>query len=137
MDVEGKGNGKSFTRVDPIKEELPLQEFIEKFSKQFKEYSRHIVVSWFLTNTKNQIQKLSSARENILFVTSDFAENVTVIRKYELADQYFHRIEILLFGAVVSYITPGNEEQDPQLHQRSYMVSSDYRYETCVCLYPM
>ena len=92
-------------------------------------------------------------RSLVLFVTTDFAENILVIRKHELADQYFHRIEILLFGAVVSFVVKapceeeekdresvgggifcqagdcGNdfEDQSLALHQRSYMVSSDYR----------
>ena len=64
-----------------------------------------------------------------MFITSDFAENVLVIRKYELADQFFHRIEILLFGAVASFVKAGEEgDQEPTLHQSSYMVSSDYRF---------
>ena len=57
--METYGKGKSYTRVEPVKKELQLQEFIEKFKQQFKEYSRHIVISWFLSNTKTKIQKPS------------------------------------------------------------------------------
>ena len=133
--METYGKGKSYTRVEPVKKELQLQEFIEKFKQQFKEYSRHIVISWFLSNTKTEIQKPSRLRETILFVTSDFAENVVVIRKYELAEQYFHRIEILLFGAVVSYVIPRGENQKSKIHHRSYMVSWDYRYVNLIAKY--
>ena len=59
---------------------------------------------------------------------TDFAENILVVRKHELADQFFHRIEILLFGAVASYVMlDENNDQEPTLHKSSYMVYSDYR----------
>ena len=96
----------------------------------------------------------------VLFFTTDFAENILLIRKHELADQYFHRIEILLFGAVVSFVVVlpvgeeaggggagvqeegGVEESSERqrddhglgLHQRSYMVSSDFRWLCCFAL---
>ena len=96
------------------------------FEQLFQEFSSHIIPSWFLTNTKQELQKCCSSRATTLFITSDFAENVVVVRKYEVSDQYFHRVEILLWGAVASYVvTESNEEL--VLRQESYMVSSDYR----------
>ena len=75
---------------------------------------------------KHELQKCRDSRASTLFITSDFAENILIVRKYELSDQYFHCIEILLYGAVASYVkTEGLGE--PVLHQSSYMVSSDYR----------
>ena len=94
----------------------------------------------------------------VLFFKTDSAENILVIRKHELADQYFHRIEILLFGAVVSFVVmlPVGEEEGGGgagvqegggveesverqwdghglgLHQTSYMVSSDFRWLCCL-----
>ena len=60
--------------------------------------------SWFLSNTKTELITPKESRRKILFITSDFAENVLIVRKYELADQYFHHIEILLFGGVASFV---------------------------------
>ena len=42
----------------------------------------------------------------------DCTENILVIRKQELSEQYFHRVEILLFGAVVSFMVkvPSGED---------------------------
>ena len=95
---------------------------------------------------KMELIKASPRRDKTLFVTSDFAENIVLVRKHELAEQYYHRVEILLFGAVISFTQDGlpgaleelkgavhNEEDyeaqmpDLQLHQSSYLVSSDYR----------
>ena len=73
-------------------------------------------------------------RSQSIFIVSDFAENVTVVRKKEVADQYFHRPEILLFGAVSSVVLPPEPEQgaavsqaDLKLHSSSHLVSSDFR----------
>ena len=62
-----------------------------------------------------------------MFCTTDFAENVVAHRKYELAEQHFHKIEILLFGAVLSFVEK-DENEEMTMHQYSYMISSDYRY---------
>ena len=62
-----------------------------------------------------------------MFCTTDFAENIVAHRKYELAEQHFHKIEILLFGAVVSIIKE-NDDGKMIMHLYSYMISSDYRY---------
>ena len=113
--------------MEPVHTSLTIPEFREKFSILFQQFSRHIVPSWFLTNTKLELQKCCSGRASTLFITTDFAENVVVVRKYELSDQYFHRVEILLWGAVTSYmVTSGDGE--PSICQFSYMVSSDYRF---------
>ena len=101
-------------------------EFRAKFSKVFEEFSRHIVQSWFLSNTKHEIMRPLLRRLCLMFSTTDFAENVVAHRKYELADQYFHKIEILLFGAVVSFVAV-DENGDLKMEQYSFMISSDYR----------
>ena len=124
--METYGKGKAFTRVESICTELSIPQFMASFEQLFQEFSSHIIPSWFLTNTKQELQKCCSSRATTLFITSDFAENVVVVRKYEVSDQYFHRVEILLWGAVASYVvTESNEEL--VLRQESYMVSSDYR----------
>ena len=75
-----------------------------------------------------ELQKCCIERSENLFITSDFAENVQVIRKHELSDQFFHRIEILLFGAVTSMVEKLEEGSDELVpFQSSYMVCSDYR----------
>ena len=113
--------------MDPVETELSVNEFKNMFSKTFPVFSHHIVSSWYLTNVKLELQKPLASRSSILFITTDFAENVLIVRKHELSDQYFHRIEILLFGAVASFVTT-MEMNDPVLKQYSYLVSSDYRY---------
>ena len=112
--------------MDPVPSKLSVQRFKEKFSKTFVGFCHHIVPSWYLSNVKLELQKPLASRSSLLFVTTDFAENILIVRKRELADQYFHRIEILLWGGVASFVkTDGTE--DPVLHQSSYMVTSDYR----------
>ena len=112
--------------IAPVPSYHTIPEFRVKFEMLFHEYSSHIVPSWFLTNTKLELQKCRSSRATTLFLTSDFAENVLIVRKYKLSDQYFKRPEVLLWGAVVSYVEITSEDE-PVLHQSSYMVSSDYK----------
>ena len=51
-----------------------------------------------------------------MFCTTDFVENIVAQRKYELAEQHFHKIEILLFGAVLSIIEE-NDKGEMIMHQ--------------------
>ena len=69
-----------------------------------------------------------------MFCTTDFAENIVAHRKYELAEQHFHKTEILLFGAVVSFVEE-NDNKEMTLHQYSYIISSDYRYFSAILNY--
>ena len=72
-------------------------------------------MAWFLTNTKVEMMRPLPRRSLSLICTTDFAENILVIRKRELSEQYFHRVEILLFGAVVSFaanISSGGDHKE-------------------------
>ena len=124
--METYGKGKAYTRVEPIHADLSIPQLRASFEQLFQEFSSHIIPSWFLTNTKLELQKCCSSRATTLFITTDFAENVVVVRKYEVSDQYFHRVEILLWGAVASYVVT-RSDGELVLIQESYMVSSDYR----------
>ena len=107
--------------------EYVFEEYRKKFAEVIQEFSRHIIPAWYLSNTKREIMRPLQRRLSLMFCTTDFAENIVAHRKYELAEQHFHKIEILLFGAVVSIIEE-NDEGEMIMHQYSYMISSDYRY---------
>ena len=126
MNVETYGKGVPYNRTEPVITEYNLVDFRNKFSVLFHDFSCHIVPSWFLTNTKNELMKPLPRRLAILFSITDFAENVVIDWKYELAEQHFHKREILLFGAVVSFAV-ADMNGHIHLEQYSYMVSSDYR----------
>ena len=144
--METYGKGKDYSRVKKVESIYCFAIYRANFAVQFKEFSRHIVPAWFLSNMKMELIKASPRRKETLFVTSDFAENIVLVRKHELAEQYYHCVEILLFGAVISFTEDGPigvregvegalhnegdyEAQMPihQLHQSSYLVSSDYQ----------
>ena len=106
-----------------------ISEYKTMFAEQFNVFARHIIPSWHLTNTKMEIMRPLERRQSIMFVVSDFAENVNVIHKHELLEQYFHRAEILLFGSIISFLIKPEEGAagDYKLYTVSYMVSSDYK----------
>ena len=91
VEVETYGKGKEYTRIEPVKTQLSLDDFKQRFKELFREYSHHIVISWYLANCKLELQLCRPSRSKTMFIVSDFAENVVVVRKYELSDQYFHR----------------------------------------------
>ena len=110
--METHGKGKPFTRVEPVVTSLVWEDFITKFVVIFNDFAPHIIVAWFLTNSKVEMMRPLPRRSLSLICTTDFAENILVIRKRELSEQYFHRVEILLFGAVVSFVVkvPSGED---------------------------
>ena len=61
-------------------------------------------MAWFLTNSKVEMMRPLPSRSFSIICTTAIVENILVIRKRELSEQYFHRVEILLFGAVVSFV---------------------------------
>ena len=129
--METHGKGKDFTRIEASPSSVTFTQFREMFSSQFSEFSCHVVVSWFLNNTKAEMSKPLERRQHTVVINSDFAQNVTVDRKYKLADQYFHKPEILVFGGVASVVLPpAHSPTAPTraLHLSSHIVSSDYRY---------
>ena len=126
MSVDTYGKGVPYNRIEPVTTEHSLIDFKIKFGALFHEFSRHLVPSWFLSNTKNEIMKPLSRRLSVLFSVTDFAENVVIDWKYELSEQHFHKREILLFGAVLSFAVVDTNGHI-NLQHYSYMVSSDYR----------
>ena len=76
-------------------------------------------------------------KEKNLGIVMDFAQNILVIHKHEVAEQYFHRAEILLFGWIASFLVPSSNVtatkiinvggSEVQLYKSSHLVSSDYR----------
>ena len=73
-----------------------------------------------------EIMRPLPRRLGLLFTVSDFAENVVALNKYELAEQHYHKTEILLFGVVFS-LAETDDKGEVVLHLHSIMVSSDYR----------
>ena len=137
MQVETHGKGKEYTRVEPVFSLHDTSEFRTKFEYLFNKYACHIVPAWYLMNTKVEMMKPIERRKHILCIVTDFAENILVIRKHELAEQYFHRAEILLFGGIASFMVPNphvpattdieSGRSEAQLYQFSHLVSLDYR----------
>ena len=121
------GKGKDYSRVEPVHTVVSLHIFRRQLGPLLEEYTHHTILAWYLANSKIEIMRPLTRRARVLVVITDFAENVKVIRKHELSDQYFHRPEILLFGAVASVCLPEGGDQEIQLLNSSYMVCSDYR----------
>jgi hypothetical protein len=132
VEIENQKEGKeNFKRMDKVITDLTLADFKEKIKAEFKVYAEHVVAFWFLRNTKNAAFSPKYLPSHVLKLTSDFAENITIIKKWELSEQYFKRPEICLFGSVSGFMAPVFDEMDQvedfEHLQNSHMVLSDYR----------
>ena len=68
----------------------------------------------------------TETRQHILLITSDFGENILVVSKHETADQFFHRLEVCLFGSVC--ILSGEKDGKIEDYGVSHIITSDYKY---------
>ena len=64
------------------------------FRNEFAKYSEHIISAWFLRSTKIEAMSAKTQLQHCAIVTSDFGENILVVRKHETSDQFFHRMQV-------------------------------------------
>ena len=95
------------------------------YRAEFSSYSEHIVSAWFLRATKLELQAVQSTLRHLGLFTSDFGENILVKGKHETSDQYFHRLEVCLFGAVSCL--PSSDDQT-KTETISNIITSDYKW---------
>ena len=87
--------------------------------------AEHIVSAWFLRATKLELLAAPVSRKNVIVINSDFGENILVISKQETSDQFFHRLEVCLFGSVC--ILTVQQDDKMKDYEVSYIVTSDYK----------
>ena len=94
---------------------------MDKFQTNFHDYVEHLVLSWYLRNAK--IEGLTiSLPHNTVSLIADFAQNIEVVKKWETAEEYFHRPEIAMHG-----IVSGFKLDNGDLYQMCHITTSDYR----------
>ena len=91
---------------------------------QFSSYAEHIVVAWFLRATKLELMGGHCQLRHFGICTSDFGENILIKSKHETGDQYFHRLEVCLFGTVSSL--PRSDDLT-KTETVSSIITSDYK----------
>ena len=102
-----------------------LQTFNKYFRNEFHSFAEHIVASWFLRSTKLELFGAKESKQHILIITSDFGENILLVSKHETADQFFHRLEVCLFGSVC--VLTGQEDDKPKDYGFTCIITSDYK----------
>ena len=112
---EGK---KAYKKMQQIKEEMSIESFLERFTNDFDNFSKHKVEAWFLNTLKNFASNPKNQAPNSILSVSDFAQNLKLSRKHETSEEYFHKTQIALFGTVSSV---SGETQ----HSLSQITSSD------------
>ena len=94
------------------------------YRAEFSSYSEHILTAWYLRATKLELQGAQGNLRHLAMFTSDFAENILVKSKHETGDQFFHRLEVCLFGTVSTLPCSDDETKTTML---SNIITSDYK----------
>ena len=100
---EGK---QGYKRTEKVLQDMPLEDFIEKFVSDFDDFAKHVVESWFLNTVKNVAFSPSNQPSHAIVAVSDFAQNLQVEKKIEMSEEHFHKAQIAMFATVVSVSTP-------------------------------
>ena len=94
------------------------------FRAEFAIYAEHIIAAWYLRATKLELLGQQSQLRHLCIFTSDFGENILVKGKHETGDQFFHRLEICLFGTVSTLPSPADQTKTETV---SHIITSDYK----------
>ena len=99
LDKHTKEGKKLYKRMDQQREDMTLEKFLQKFRKDF---AVHRVEHWYLNTLKNYSSNKEIQQRESLISTSDFAQNLKLSKKHETSEEYFHKVEIAVFGSVSS-----------------------------------
>ena len=143
-DVDNFGKGKPYKTLVKVATPLDYYQFLHQFRlfsvlsdklcsqklnsntsrAEFSSYAEHIVAAWFLRSTKLELLNKQSQLRHFITMISDFGENILVTRKNETSDQFFHRLQICLFGTVC--ILPSSLDEN-KTETVSHIITSDYK----------
>ena len=102
---------------------MDLTSCLERFKDDFSEYVEHIILSWYLRNAKTEGFDLQRMPTHMVSFVADFAQNIQVEKRWEVAEEYFHKPEIALHGILSGMKSAANG----QPHRISHVTTSDYR----------
>ena len=111
-----------FFRTDKVIEDLDLLTFTKKFHEKFPVFVNHVVIAWYLRNAKS-VGLGPLMPSHMITLIDDFAQNIEIIKRWETAEEYFHRPELAVHG-----IVSGIKLESGEVYQISHITSSDYRY---------
>ena len=119
-----KDGKKAYKKTDKVLTDMQMDAFSELFVSDFDDYAKHTVEYWFLNAVKIEAFDPTNQPSHALVGVSDFAQNVQVEKKVEMAEEHFHKAQIAIFGTVVSVSTPV-EDDDNVKHSLTQVTSSD------------
>ena len=124
---EGK---KVYKKTDKIETEMVISDYVAKFIEDFQKFCKHTLEAWFLNATKNAGFSIANQPSHALIGVSDFAQNVLVEKKHEVAEEYFHKSQIALFATVSTICTDMLDDQPGERaqHTISQVTSSMNKY---------
>ena len=124
---EGK---KVYKKTDKIETEMEMPDFVAKFIDDYPGFCKHTLEAWFLNAIKNAGFSNANQPSHALVCVSDFAQNLLVEKKHEVAEEYFHKSQIALFATVSTICNEIFDDQPGERvqHTLSQVTSSMNKY---------
>ena len=114
-----KDGKKAYKKTDKIETEMDMADFVAKFVQDFPAFSKHTLEAWFLNAVKNAAFSGENQPSHVMVCVSDFAQNLQVEKKHEVAEEYFHKSQIALFATVSTINKDHPEDQPGERNQRT------------------
>ena len=117
--------GKSaYKKMEQITQDKTFEDFLNKYKSNFPIYGKHKTEYWLLNTLKNTCSDESHQPSELLYMVSDFAQNLKLDKKKEISEEYFHKKQIAIF-ATVSTINRKISENEKRQHTVSQITSSE------------
>ena len=124
VDSNTKEGEKPYKRMEKIKEDKTVDNFLKDFVGEFPKYARHKLENWFLSTVKAAATSPKSQSGNTVVSISDFAQKLKLSSKKETSEEYFLQKQIAIFGTV-STINVAGPDNNSQHHSLSQITSSE------------
>ena len=82
--------------MEQITEEKKWDEFLEKYETNFTSYAKHKTEAWILNTIKSTCSEKNFQSNDLLYMVSDFAQNLKIEKRKETAEEYFHKRQIVI-----------------------------------------
>ena len=116
-----------FTKMEEKIKEKPFLDFLEAYKENFEAYGKHKTEAWLLNTSKNVCSDKRNQPGNMMYMVSDFAQNLKLDKKNETSEEYFHKKQIAIFASV-STVNIKESEHEGEQHTISQITSSDCKY---------
>ena len=119
---EGK---QAYKKMEKVVEEIPIDDFVEKFKEEFHDYSKHEVESWYLNAVRGAAFSPGYMPDHVIGQVMDFGQNLVHDKRHAISEEYFHKAQSALHVCVTTICTPSGTGEIAEKHTITQITASD------------